>query len=65
MDPNETLSELREVVELHHKDELIEEGHTLDYVPLDYVLERIEALDEWLIKGGALPDSWAEAGANR
>lgn len=54
MDPNETLRQLRHVVQLNNQDNLITDDHTLDYV-----LERVQALDTWLTDGGFLPDDWA------
>lgn len=46
MDPNATLKELRE---------LLKRGMRPD---LERARELFEALDEWILKGGFLPDDW-------
>lgn len=58
MDPNETLKDLR-----YHLKKLGESTEHDDDVPVlqesavqVYVL--VQALDEWLKKGGALPEEW-------
>jgi hypothetical protein len=47
MDPNATLTELRELVAFDDPAAVAEE-----------MAERIEALDAWLTNGGFLPDEW-------
>lgn len=49
MDPNETLKKLRRL--------LVPTGFGID--EQDDVAELFVALDEWLSKGGALPEDWA------
>lgn len=56
MDPDANLEELRELV-----DRLVvnnEEGY-MDSGDCERALELVRALDEWLSKGGALPEAWA------
>lgn len=50
MDPNETLKDLRE----HAKGcrETCRDDHCMNYADM------IEELDEWLTKGGFLPEDW-------
>lgn len=53
MDPDATLEELREIARLN------EEGRfEFDREPLERAVELIEALDEWISRGGALPAAW-------
>lgn len=54
MDPNETLRLMREALE----DSSLLEGDAADRARED-VCEYVRALDEWLTKGGFLPDAWA------
>lgn len=46
MDPNAALQKVRE---------LINDGDSADVL----LVEAFEALDDWLSKGGFLPDDWA------
>jgi hypothetical protein len=68
MDPNATLAELRSLVA--RATSLMDEdtGHpSFCEVPNGVVadmIERIEALDEWLGKGGFLPAEWRAKSAN-
>lgn len=52
MDPNETLVELREAISLY------DGGPDHDYEAAGRFMNAFEALDEWLSKGGFLPDAW-------
>ncbi len=56
MDPNATLAELRRLIgEYRYRSDMllrINDEHT------DPIVERIGALDDWLTKGGCLPDPW-------
>jgi hypothetical protein len=52
MDPSETLQEIRELLIAHRKSN----GYK---GTLEEVAERVEALDDWLSKGGYPPDEWA------
>lgn len=56
MDPNATLAEIRELIET--------ENTLKDGQYTDDIIERFEALDEWLSKGGFLPADW-DNNANR
>lgn len=47
MDPNETLRELRHLIEINGEENFSEE-----------IAEKFTALDEWLSKGGFLPADW-------
>jgi hypothetical protein len=57
MDPNETLRMLRLTIKQMRADdnELIRKAHA------DEIAEYVEALDEWLSRGGFLPSAWARA----
>ncbi len=51
MDPNATLTELRGLVQESYAEALTEdETHRL--------CDLVEALDEWITKGGHLPSAW-------
>lgn len=52
MDPNATLAQLREGINALDK--------RVDRYVLDRAVEMFQALDEWLSKGGFLPDDWHE-----
>lgn len=52
MDPNETLKQLRERAKL-----TLEHGTEYDSDPL--LAELFTSLDDWLRKGGFLPDGWS------
>jgi len=59
MDPNETLQRLREAL-TERLCKLSEAGTPCEYGDENHAVhEAFEALDEWLSKGGALPDDWA------
>lgn len=60
MDVNKTLATIRECVgELRSQDD----DGTLDSdSQTGALLEAIESLDEWLSRGGFLPDAWKENG---
>lgn len=52
MDPNKSLTELRQMVDAVSADQLV--GIT------QRLAEQFEALDEWLTDGGFLPEGWAQ-----
>lgn len=54
MDPNECLAELRDYIQSEKT--LSENGDAWEYV--DEIIDRFEALDDWLSKGGFLPSAW-------
>lgn len=57
MDPNETLRQIRlALVEFNAFDEMTD-AHTQIEV-LDWLAAKVEALDEWMSKGGFLPAPW-------
>jgi hypothetical protein len=59
MDPNEALRRVRRMVQ-----SILEEGAAEGVVNDSDVLELVEhvaALDNWLTRGGFLPDSWRRA----
>ena len=61
MDPNEVLRDIREM------SEAIELGNLSSKALEDAALElceKFEALDEWLRKGGFLPDNWQSQARN-
>jgi hypothetical protein len=51
MDPNATLQELREL----YNEVVQDEGTDVDAA---YVLDLFDALDNWIIAGGFLPNEW-------
>lgn len=56
MDPNANLRQQREIVRIHNT----LEGSDIQLSPriMDRLVELVEALDEWLTKGGFMPDAW-------
>lgn len=54
MDPDENLKRLREEIATYSK-------HGAMHVDTGYVCELIDALDQWLSKGGMLPKAWGDA----
>jgi hypothetical protein len=57
MDPNAALKNIREAVgELRNQDD---DGVLDGTSQVGFLLESVEALDEWLTKGGFLPDAWS------
>jgi len=59
MDPDATLRGIREL----SKD--VRRMVDMGYMPDDHVanalVERVEALDEWLVNGGIVPSAWIKA----
>ena len=54
MDPNKTLEEMRALVERIHEE--LDEDATTSAEELALL---VTSLDEWLTRGGFLPDAWA------
>lgn len=54
MDPNANLAELRRLTRRALYD------NDLTPAEVTRLAELVEALDEWLAKGGSLPDAWAK-----
>jgi hypothetical protein len=52
MDPDATLAQIRELMATHHTHNDLGEEETAQLVEL------IDALDEWMTKGGFLPTDW-------
>ena len=59
MDPNATLRELRELLGGDHSGSLDPETASMD--DLCRMEELWQALDQWIGRGGFLPDAWKEA----
>lgn len=57
MDPNKTLAVIRAQIDAWNA------GAVTDEFDPDRLAEHVEALDEWMVKGGALPRSWDELAA--
>lgn len=55
MDPNETLRQLRELLSVNRYGEKIYPDDA------DRARDLFEALDQWLARGGFLPDAWRSA----
>ena len=55
MDPNETLKQIREVI----RD--LRDGEMPSMHAADTLADLFEGLDDWLTKGGFLPDAWGLA----
>lgn len=60
MDPNTALSNLRNLTAMVINTENLEHSDQLDL--LDSLAEQVEALDEWLTRGGFLPSAWQSQG---
>lgn len=54
MDPNEALARARRAAE-----RLLSDGFEWDAAECEALCESLQALDQWLSKGGFLPDDWA------
>jgi len=52
MDPNANLAEIRHLVES------MREEHEVDALDAARLVELIEALDNWIVGGGFLPEAW-------
>lgn len=57
MDPNEALKGLRRSIKNARESGELEDNEA-EYAALQGVFEYAEALDEWLSRGGFLPDAW-------
>lgn len=55
MDPNATLAEIL------HAAMCVIASDGLDHVRALDLAERVQSLDEWLTRGGFLPDAWAKS----
>lgn len=59
MDPNKLLERIRQAIESYHANgDEFHRGWTHE----EEFVEDVEALDEWLSKGGFTPDAWAVRG---
>jgi hypothetical protein len=62
MDPNATLAELRtmaaQIIELEDSDS-DESEQMIAEIAID-LAERVQALDQWIARGGFLPLDWAQ-----
>lgn len=61
MDPNEALKNAREALIAFHA----EEDSTLIEEAAGRLADAFEALDEWLMKGGFMPEAWERAHEER
>lgn len=57
MDPNRTLQDMRD--EIMNQRDLEINDLDFDAYGVDRLMDNFEALDQWLSKGGYLPDSWS------
>lgn len=55
MDPNACLKELRELIEYFHNND----ADSYDYDDVHELVDKIDALDEWLSTGGFKPSDWS------
>lgn len=53
MDPNKALAEIRELTKLW--------SHQLDDHQVQRLLELVAGLDDWMSKGGFMPEPWMRA----
>lgn len=60
MDPNATLRELRQLAAQIITDYDDVEGNGIDQDDANRLAELVEALDDWITKGGFLPGAWAK-----
>lgn len=51
MDPNATLADIRALIGIQKDGEL-------ESYQVDRLCDLVDALDEWIIKGGLLPKTW-------
>lgn len=58
MDPNETLRRLRGLTERVHCGEVMSDDEIENV--MEELAELVDALDEWITKGGFLPKAWQE-----
>lgn len=58
MDPDETLEEIRELCDTLERQE--ERDNDFDFELVNELIEKIRALDEWLVRDGFLPADWRE-----
>lgn len=58
MDPNATLNALRALLAKFRQQDI--DGTVYDWHDLARVAELAEGLDEWISKGGFLPDDWSQ-----
>lgn len=59
MDPNITIREIRAIIASWKL--LEKEGGGVDLTEVDKLVEYIDALDTWILKGGYLPEDWQKA----
>jgi len=59
MDPNITLSEIRELLDKIVKDYETPDGNGVDQDDAYELADKIGNLDKWIVDGGFHPDSWA------
>lgn len=59
MDPDANLKAQRDLVKSLR--EGAEYGQPFDEVDVDRLLELVQALDEWVSRGGFLPKAWARS----
>lgn len=57
MDPDEALAKLREALQLYYR-RYRDKGTGLEEA--DQMADGIEALDDWLSRGGFLPEDWSK-----
>lgn len=62
MDPNETLRQIRELLAVQHQyeDDTTTAGVAARRLAEREIAEHAEALDNWLSRGGFLPDAWRD-----
>ena len=58
MDPNVTLAELREMVARWNQATQVGDPAAKAYA--EYAADAADRLDQWLSKGGFLPDAWRD-----
>lgn len=60
MDPNATLAEIRRIIlRITSNNDGQWQGEDLKKQDRDRLVELTQAMDEWLSKGGFLPDQWS------
>ena len=62
MDPNETLRRLRALAATILGDHENPDGNGVDQDDAAALAEHVNALDEWITRGGFLPEPWANGG---
>jgi hypothetical protein len=62
MDPNETLTQLRKIFAAVDPEQIDSRSYYIVGVEFERARDLFQALDEWIVNGGFLPDGWKRNG---